>query len=164
MKSLFKKVTFRNIYVINYELLLTGTFVDTYEPGKLNRLGLWFKPWFYKHVETFLKKGRRTEYMPTDDFLFRHNKPYYWLTHIWVPFGHNVIFRYLFGWMMPYNFGLLKKIREACVPEGATNNTIIQDFGLPIRLLKKSLEFYHDEVEIYPIWLCPAKAMDTGLK
>ena len=21
---------------------------------------------------------------------------------------------------------------------------------------------YHDEVEVYPIWLCPAKAFDTG--
>ena len=39
---------------------------------------------------------------------------------------------------------------------------MIQDFGVPIRHLKKSLEFFHEEVEIYPIWLCPAKAMDTG--
>ncbi len=37
-----------------------------------------------------------------------------------------------------------------------------KDFGLPLKLLKKGIEFYHDEVEVYPIWLCPAKAMDVG--
>ena len=28
--------------------------------------------------------------------------------------------------------------------------------------LTKGIEMYHDEVEVYPIWLCPAKAFDTG--
>ena len=143
-------------------VIMTGTFTDTYEPHLLNRLGLWYKTWFYKHVETFLKKGRRVEYIPTVDFLFRHNKPFYWLTHIWVPFGHNIIFRSLFGWLLPYNFGLLKLIRQAWIPEEATNNFVLQDFGLPLRHLKRGIEFYHEAVEVYPIWLCPAKAMDTG--
>ena len=70
---------------------------------------------------------------------FRHNKPFYWLTHIWVPFGHNVIFRYLFGWLLPYNFGLLKRIREAWLPEEATNHFVLQDFGLPLRHLTKGI-------------------------
>lgn len=63
---------------------------------------------------------------------------------------------------MPYNFGLLKRIREACIPEEATNNFVLQDFGLPLRHLKKGIEFYHEQVEVYPVWLCPAKAFDTG--
>jgi delta24-sterol reductase len=143
-------------------VVMTGTFTNSCERNTLNRIGLWYKPWFYKHVETFLKKGQRVEYIPTIDFLFRHNKPFYWLTHIWVPFGHNVIFRWLFGWMLPYNYGLLKKIREAVVPEEATNNFVLQDFGLPLRHLTKAIEFFHQIVNVYPIWLCPAKAMDTG--
>jgi len=44
------------MYTKNTAVIMTGTFVDNYEPDKLNRMGLWFKPWFYKHVETFLKK------------------------------------------------------------------------------------------------------------
>ena len=135
------------MYTLDKAVIMTGTFVDNYEPDKLNRLGLWFKPWFYKHVETFLKKGRRVEYIPTIDFLFRHNKPFYWLTDIWLPFGHNIIFRYLFGWLLPYNFGLLKKIRQAVVPEEATNNFVLQDFGLPVRHLKKGLKYYHEQVQ-----------------
>jgi hypothetical protein len=38
----------------------------------------------------------------------------------------------------------------------------LQDFGLPLKKLKKGIEFYHEAVEVYPIWLCPAKAMDVG--
>ena len=43
---------------------------------------------------------------------------------------------------------MLKKIREAAIPEEATNNFVLQDFGLPIRHLKKGLEFYHEQVNL----------------
>ena len=33
----------------------------------------------------------------------------------------------------------------------------IQDMLVPISQLKGSLECFHQEVEIYPIWLCPFK-------
>ena len=113
-------------------------------------------------METFLHKGTHVEYIPTMDFLFRHNKPFYWLTDIWVPFGHNILFRYLFGWLLPYNYCMLKRIREACIPEEAVSTMVVQDFALPIRHLKKGIEFYHQECQVYPVWLCPAKCMDTG--
>lgn len=32
----------------NEAVIMTGTFVDHYESDKLNRIGLWYKPWFYK--------------------------------------------------------------------------------------------------------------------
>ena len=150
------------MYSKEKSVIMTGTFTDTYESGLLNRMGRWYKPWFYKHVETFFEKGQGIEYIPTVDFLFRHNKPFYWLTHIWLPFGNTAIFRYLFGWLLPFNFGLLKWIRLKFLPEQATDNFVCQDFGLPLGLLKDGLEFYHETVEVYPIWLCPAKAMDTG--
>jgi len=55
---------------------MSGVFVDTCdEPGKLNNFGRWYKPWFYKHVETFLSsKTLDYEYMPTVDFFHRHNR------------------------------------------------------------------------------------------
>ena len=40
-----------------------------------------------------LEDGKKVEYIPTVDFYFRHNKPFFWLTHIWVPFGEHPIFR-----------------------------------------------------------------------
>ena len=39
-------------------VVMTGQFVDQKEVDtqKINRMGLWFKPWFYRHVQTFLQK------------------------------------------------------------------------------------------------------------
>ena len=36
------------MYSKEQAVIMTGTFVDDYEDGKLNRMGLWYKPWFYK--------------------------------------------------------------------------------------------------------------------
>ena len=34
----------------------------------------WYKPWFYKHVETFLTEGEGEEYIPLREYLLRHDK------------------------------------------------------------------------------------------
>ena len=34
---------------------------------------------------------------------------------------------------------------------------VLQDMLVPIADLKSSIEMFHSEVEIYPIWLCPFK-------
>ena len=34
----------------------------------------WYKPWFYKHVETFLAGGEGEEYIPLREYLLRHDK------------------------------------------------------------------------------------------
>ena len=36
------------MYTKDKAVIMTGTFVKDYESGKLNRMGLWYKPWFYK--------------------------------------------------------------------------------------------------------------------
>ncbi len=51
-------------------VLMTGKYVDKVPPnGTANCMGRWYKPWFFKHVETFLtkdpSKGPHIEYIPT---------------------------------------------------------------------------------------------------
>jgi delta24-sterol reductase len=55
---------------------MSGFFVDKCEDSKkLNSMGRWYKPWFYKHVETFLESDSVDyEYIPTVDFFHRHNR------------------------------------------------------------------------------------------
>ena len=36
-------------------VIMTGTFTNTYEDGKLNRMGLWYKPWFYKVTNDYIR-------------------------------------------------------------------------------------------------------------
>ncbi len=52
------------------------------------------------------------EYMPTLDFFHRHTRPMFWLVEYLVPFGNNVVFRWLFGWALPPKSALIKWINE----------------------------------------------------
>lgn len=37
---------------------MTGVMTDEVEPSKLNSIGNYYKPWFFKHVENYLKTNR----------------------------------------------------------------------------------------------------------
>ena len=85
-------------------VIMAGNFVkeEEVELEKVNAWGLWFKPWFYHHVESFLHLDKKkedggsrsfVEYVPTLDFHQRHNKPCFWLAHLWAPWASNPIAR-----------------------------------------------------------------------
>ena len=56
---------------------------------QVNHVTRWYKPWFYKHVETFLAAGEGEEYIPLREYLLRHDKvflkgiskTFFFLTH-----------------------------------------------------------------------------------
>ena len=56
-------------FSLDSAVLMTGIYVDKVPSGgTLNRMGKWYKTWFFKHVETFLDKdpsGSYVEYIPT---------------------------------------------------------------------------------------------------
>ena len=81
-------------------VIMTGQFVnaDEVERDKLNRIGLWYKPWFYQHAKTFLGKGETVEYVPTLHFHQRHNKGCFWLAHLYLPWADGPVARLLTGY------------------------------------------------------------------
>ena len=87
---------------------MTGNLVDSCEPGKLNEIGRWYQPWFFKHVETFFDLGQRTEYIPLRHYYHRHSRSIFWEIQDIIPFGNHPVFRYLFGWLVPPKVSLLK--------------------------------------------------------
>ena len=100
----------------------------------------------------------RIEYIPTLQFHQRHNKPAFWLTHILLPYGHRLLFRLLFGWLLPLNNQFVKKMRQAYMPvESPHSNFVLQDFIMPLDHLKTTLEFTWETLEIMPVWLVPGK-------
>ncbi|KAF0701706.1 Aste57867_7872 [Aphanomyces stellatus] len=137
-------------------VVMTGSMVDTYEPSKLNEIGKWHKPWFFKHVESKLSRSSDLiEYIPLRDYFHRHSRSIFWELQDIIPFGNNVIFRYLLGWMVPPKVSLLKLTQSKAIKELYDNHHFIQDMLVPIGCLKESLELFHREVKIYPLWLCP---------
>ena len=60
--------------MVDYKSLLT-------RPFSYNPIGLWFKPWFYQHVEGFLSKGNGeyVELLPLRDYYHRHTRSIFWV-------------------------------------------------------------------------------------
>ena len=150
------------MYTLDTGVIMSGKFVDKVPVGgKYNPLNRWYKPWFYLHVEQYMKesvqKAGNVEYIPTDDFFHRQNRAYFWLLKYIIPFGNNVLFRYLFGWTMPPKFSLVKLLRQKLLPKEQNVNFVCQDFGFKLQDLKHALQFIHDQTEVYPIWLCPTR-------
>ena len=122
----------------NSAVIMSGSFVEEsqVEWNKVNRLGRWYKPWFYQHVETFLENGQAVEYIPTLDFHQRHNRPTFWLTKLWLPWASGLVARVLTGWILPMNHHLLSWLKETFLGGELADNFVIQDFILPINQLQ----------------------------
>ena len=74
------------IYNKEEAVIMVGNFADIEnysQKSKINEVTKWYKPWFYKHVESFLTLGESEEYIPLREYLLRHNDPK-WI----IPFGN----------------------------------------------------------------------------
>ena len=59
------------VYSKDKAVVMCGNLVDSCEPGKLNEIGTWYKPWFFKHAQTFFDTGPTTEYIPLRQYYHR---------------------------------------------------------------------------------------------
>lgn len=139
-------------------VIMTGVKVSDNEVDseKINEIGKWYKPWFFVHVRNMIRSNREAvEYIPLKDYFHRHSRSIFWELQDIVPFGNNILFRYLFGWLMPVKVSLLKITQTAAIKKLYEENHIIQDMLVPISKMEKCLREIDDAVQVYPIWLCP---------
>ncbi|CAB3359713.1 Hypothetical predicted protein [Cloeon dipterum] len=154
------------MFTLNKGVIMTGNMIDEPQPcDKVNKIGLWHKPWFFKHVESFLVTGKRaSEILPLRDYYHRHTRSIFWELQDIVPFGNNRLFRLCMGWLMPPKISFLKLTQTDAVKRLYENNHIIQDMLVPITNLKESMQMFNKETKVYPIWLCPFKLpADPGM-
>ncbi|KAK6179008.1 hypothetical protein SNE40_011465 [Patella caerulea] len=143
------------VYSQSEGVIMTANMTDEVEDDKVNCIGRYYKPWFFKHVEEFLKKGPAVEYIPLRHYYHRHTRSIFWELQDIIPFGNNPIFRYLCGWMVPPKISFLKLTQGETIKRMYERFQIIQDMLVPMKDLKESLEVFHKETEVYPLWLCP---------
>lgn len=141
----------------NEGVVMVGKMSNQADPKKLNEIGKWHKPWFFEHVRSFLSKGISDEFIPLRDYYHRHTRSIFWELKDIIPFGNNVIFRWLLGWAVPPKVSFLKLTQTETVKKLYEENHIIQDMLVPIEELQSSIELFHEKVEVYPLWLCPFK-------
>lgn len=139
-------------------VLVYGDFADLPAGEKPNRIGRYWKPWFYKHIESFLNRGTGTEYIPLRDYYHRYLRSLYWHGELLVPFGNHPLFRYTLGWLMPPKVQFMRLTQGEAVRKYRDERNVVQDGLIPIRLLKEAVEMFHREFECYPLWICGHRA------
>ena len=128
---------FSNIFVKNFlkAVIMVGNFADvktSSEAKKINHVTKWYKPWFYKHVETFLTKGQSEEYIPLREYLLRHDKAIFWVLESMIPFGNHPLFLWVLGWMLPPKPAFMKLTTTPVIRAMTFTK---QDIVLPINKL-----------------------------
>lgn len=84
------------VFSKNEAVIMVGHFANvknTEEEAQINHVASWYKPWFYKHVESFLNKKPSQEFIPLREYLLRHNRAIFWVVEAMIPFGNNPLFR-----------------------------------------------------------------------
>ena len=185
----------------NVAVLMEGTLVDEAKDdagagatnssraaGVVNRIGLWFKPWFYKHVETInagysassstsstsssssraqprsYSTGRaHVEYIPTYDYLMRHDRSMCMTMGTVIPYGNHPLFRACLGWMLPPQMSFLKSSHTPETREESIYRQVYQDISMPIERLDEALSLAHDLFEIYPLLMYPCALVKRGI-
>lgn len=176
------------MYSRNKLITMPAKFYDKKDikKSKLNNIGLWFKPWFYKHVQSFFsskfnkneedKKALKIletdeienflderydyEFIPLRDYYHRHTKSIFWELEEIIPFGNHWIIRYFLGWALPPKVSFLKITQTQRVKELYEKFHCIQDMMVPESTLDESLDVFNDNYGIYPLWVCPYRAYD----
>lgn len=143
-------------------VIMVGDYSD-YDPKiTVNSCSRWYKPWFYKHVETFLKKGEGVELIPLRDYLLRHNRAIFWVVEDMLSFGNDTLFRYLFGWLLPPKPAFLKWTTTPGVRAYTFTKQVFQDIVLPIQELERQIEIASVLFEKFPLLIYPCKIIDHG--
>ncbi|KAM4721670.1 delta(24)-sterol reductase isoform 2-T2 [Rhinophrynus dorsalis] len=117
------------VYSADEAVIMTGVLTDDAQPSQVNRIGLYWKPWFFRHVETYLKDNRDgTEYIPLRHYYHRHTRSIFW--ELQLTQGETI-----------------RKLYE--------QHHVVQDMLVPMRCLQEAITVFHREINVYPLWLCP---------
>jgi delta24-sterol reductase len=145
------------VYDRDSAVVMRGQFSDTIEPGgRLNRIGRWFKPWFYKHVQSHLDgDAEAVEYIPLREYYHRHTRSYFWAMEEIIPFGNHPLFRALLGWALPPRIELLKYTETETTRRLREKRHVVQDMLVPMARLRQSIEYFDAHYQLYPLWLSP---------
>ena len=66
-----------------------------------------------------------------------------------------VVHRYILGWTRPSKFSLLKSFRNSVFRNAW--DPVLQDYMVKLEDLNDFIEYAHQEINCYPLWLCPVR-------
>lgn len=121
-------------------------------------------PWFYLHVEDLTRQqeqsqqaqGPKEEYVPLAEYLFRYDRAGFWVGRGGWRYFRVVPFNWLTRWFLD-DFMHTRMLYRALHGSGESARFIVQDIAMPFATTEKFVDYTSDELNIWPLWLCPLR-------
>ena len=163
-KYIFVEAT---MYTKEKGVLQLGEFVNPptskEEKSRVNGINYFWKPFFYKWVETFLEKGEYWEIVPTKHFYHRFTRSIFWELEDMIPFSNHPIYRVLWGWMGAPEVSLLKLAQGPVIRKASVYAHVVQESIMPLKHVEEGIEKFDEWYGNYPMLVFPIRVYDRGV-
>jgi len=126
----------------------------------LNRINVWYKPFYYRHVETALRSGAFQESIPLQHFLHRFTRSIFWELEDMIPFSNHPLYRALWGWLGPPEVSLLKLAQGPVIRRASVYAHVVQESIMPLWRLPEGIAKFDDWFGAYPLLVFPVRIFD----
>lgn len=129
-------------------------------------------PWTsnYKHLNIYYKSllSRHEDFLTTRDYIWRWDTDWFWCSkHFGV---QNPVLRPLVAWaglrstwywkLMRFNHRYLEPLKQRM--RKVEPESVIQDVQTPIEHAAEFLDFFHRDIGITPVWICPTQCYEPS--
>jgi Delta24-sterol reductase len=132
------------------------------DKARVNGINFFWKPFYYKWVETFLEKGQDWEIVPIKHFYHRFSRSIFWELEGMIPFANHPIYRCLWGWLGAPEVSLLKLVQGPVVRKASVYAHVVQESIMPIRHLEEGFDKFDQWFGVYPLLVFPIRVYDRG--
>lgn len=124
----------------------------------------------YKYMGIYYKSifEKKDDYLTTKDYIWRWDTDWFWCSKMF--FMQNTVLRFLLGKFMLGSRAYWKiarfeekhqiqsKLEKMFTGKFTRKESVVQDVSIPIENCSKFLDFFHKNIGIKPIWICPFKS------
>lgn len=144
-------------------MIAEPTDADTAEKKQMiHGVNYFWKPWYYLHVETALSKGGFAELIPIRHYQHRFTRSVFWELRDMIPFGNDVWYRYLLGWLGAPKVSLMKLTMTPQIRREVIYKHVVQDMIVPMDNMSEAIDKFHEWFNIYPLLFFPVAVFDHG--
>lgn len=130
----------------------------------INRVNLWYKPFYFKHLQHLLEEGHDTyeEIIPLKHYYHRFTRSIFWEIEYMIPFSNHPLYRFFWGWLGAPEVSLLKLFQGPVIRQNSVYAHVVQESCMPVRRLAEGLSKFEQWWDIYPLLIFPLRTYDRA--
>merc|ERR1719181_295749 len=129
---------------------------------RVHSINHFWKPFFFRYVETFVGGEGGEELVPLKHFLHRFTRSIFWEIEDMIPFSNHPIYRCLWGWLGAPEVSLLKLFQGPVIRKASCYAHVVQESIMPLHKLVEGIDRFDEWFGVYPLLVFPVRVVDRG--